>query len=427
MIVNLTSISEFKQKALLWAAQFTICCVLDSNNYPDKYSKFDFLLAADALSEIELDKGSKNIFEQLSDYRNSKKSKWILGGFSYDLKNQIEDLQSENKDELNFPELFFFEPKYVLILKGNELNISVENAEKVYSEIIATEIKVEPFVFNGSIESTFTKADYIKTFNKILAHIYRGDIYITNFCMEFFAENTAINPFTAFEQLSKISPSPFGNFFKWKDKYIISASPERFLAKRGKQLISQPIKGTAKRNKNVDFDNSIIDHLKNDSKEQQENVMIVDLVRNDLSKSAKATTVKVEELFGVYSFTQVHQMISTVVCDAKPELDDIEIIRNTFPMGSMTGAPKLKAMEIIEIYEKTKRSFYSGTLGYFSPDGDFDFNVIIRTMLYNASKKYLSFEVGSAITAFANAEKEYEECLLKAEGILRVLNGGNSD
>ena len=423
MIFTVSNIFKFKQQALRWAAQFNICCVMDSNNYPDQYSKFDFLLGADALSEIELSDNSENAFEKLTTYRKTKENNWLLGGFSYDLKNQIENLESNNKDGLDFPELFFFEPKHVLILKGNELSILSDDAKKIYEEILATKITVDPFMFKGQIKSTFSEAEYIETFQQILAHIQRGDIYITNFCMEFFAEDVQINPMLAFEKLNRISPAPFSNFFRWKDKYIISASPERFLAKRGNKLISQPIKGTAKRNPTAQLDNDLKNNLKTDAKEQQENVMIVDLVRNDLSKSALATTVRVEELFGVYTFAQVHQMISTVVSEANPALDDVQILKNTFPMGSMTGAPKLKAMEIIETYEKTKRSLYSGAIGYFSPDGDFDFNVIIRSTLYNASKQYISFEVGSAITADAIAEKEYQECLLKAEGILKVLNG----
>ncbi|TAF44505.1 MAG: anthranilate synthase component I family protein [Sphingobacteriales bacterium] len=421
MTIFLSNTSTFKTKALQWASHFKVCCVFDSHNYEDKYSKFDFLLGADSLSELEIYTSNVQAFEQLKTYKQHKN--WILGGLAYDLKNGVENLQSHHKDELNFPDLFFFEPKHLLILKGKILSISSPNAKEIYHQIIGVKPNKKLFEFTGQLKSTFTQAQYIATFNKILTHINRGDIYITNFCIEFFADNVAINPVLAFKKLSEISPAPFANFFKWDDKFIISASPERFLAKRGNKIIAQPIKGTAKRNTDLGTDKQLKTNLQHDYKEQQENVMIVDLLRNDLTKSAKASTVTVEELFGVYTFAQVHQMISTVVCQAKPELDAVEIIKNTFPMGSMTGAPKLKAMQIIELYESTKRGVYSGAIGYFSPDGDFDFNVIIRTMLYNASKKYLSFEVGSAITTNANAEKEYEECLLKAEGILRVLDG----
>ncbi len=419
MIVNLTNLAQFKHQALVWANQFKVCCIFDSNNYVDKYAEFDFLVAADASSELKVNNQNLNAFEQLKSYKKNKK--WLCGGFGYDLKNETENLQSQNKDEINFTDLFFFEPKHLLVIKGNILTITSNITEEIYQQIINIKPTEILFEFNGKLKSTFSKAQYVASFNKILAHINRGDIYITNFCIEFFAKNVILDTVLAFEALNQISPAPFANYFKWDDKYIISASPERFLAKRGNKIISQPIKGTAKRNEDLATDNQIKKQLQNDAKEQQENVMIVDLVRNDLTKSAKASTVKVEELFGIYSFANVHQMISTVVCETNPKLDEVDIIKNCFPMGSMTGAPKLKAMQIIEQYEQTKRGIYSGAIGYFAPNGDFDFNVIIRSMLYNASKKYLSFEVGSAITANANAETEYDECLLKADGIFRVL------
>lgn len=186
-------------------------------------------------------------------------------------------------------------------------------------------------------------------------------------------------------------------------------------------MISQPIKGTARRSKEALADEQIKQALSENIKEQAENVMIVDLVRNDLTKSALKGSVKVEELFGIYSFPQVHQMISTISCELAPELNFITAIRNTFPMGSMTGAPKLRAMELIEKYELSKRGAYSGSLGYLSPNGEFDFNVIIRSILYQESNKHLSFQVGGAITYAANANDEYEECMLKASAIIQTL------
>ncbi|MDB5009508.1 MAG: pabB, partial [Mucilaginibacter sp.] len=238
---------------------------------------------------------------------------------------------------------------------------------------------------------------------------------------EFFANDASIDPVSAFVQLNQISPNPFASFFKWKDNYILCASPERFLAKRGNKLISQPIKGTAKRGKNEAEDKAIKHELRNNTKELQENVMIVDLVRNDLTRSAKQGTVKTEDLFNIHSFKQLHQMISTVVCELRDDVSPVQAIKNTFPMGSMTGAPKISAMELMEQYEQSRRGVYSGAIGYFSPDNDFDFNVVIRSLLYNAAEKYISFHTGSAITYHADPEKEYEECLLKAKAIMEVL------
>ncbi len=214
---------------------------------------------------------------------------------------------------------------------------------------------------------------------------------------------------------------PFSAFSKVQERFLMCASPERYLAKRGTKIISQPIKGTARRGKSTDEDQKIISTLYNDEKERSENVMIVDLVRNDLSRTAAKGSVKVEELFGIKTFLQLHQMTSTIVSELDPKFDISDVLKTTFPMGSMTGAPKIRAMQIIEEFEKTKRGWYSGTIGYISPEGDFDLNVIIRSILYNLSEKYLSFMVGSAITIGAEAEKEYDECLLKSVAMKKVL------
>ena len=272
-----------------------------------------------------------------------------------------------------------------------------------------------------ALQSRFSKQQYLNAVNEIKAHIVRGDIYVTNFCQEFFAENAAIDPIDIFFKLNKLSPNPFASFFKWKDHYVLGASPERFLAKRGDELISQPIKGTAKRGLTDAEDEAIKRELRNNTKEQQENVMVVDLVRNDLTRSAKQGTVKTEKLFDIHSFRQVHQMVSTVTCKLREGISPVDAIKNTFPMGSMTGAPKVSAMLLMEQYERSKRGLYSGAIGYFDANNDFDFNVVIRSLLYNASGKYLSFHAGSAITYHAHPENEYEECLLKARAIMEVL------
>jgi len=194
------------------------------------------------------------------------------------------------------------------------------------------------------------------------------------------------------------------------------------MKKTGNTIISQPIKGTIKRSVNTQEDEKLKEKLFNDPKERAENVMIVDLVRNDLSRTAKKQSVKVEELYGIYSFKHVHQMISTIKSEIEPETDIVEVIKNAFPMGSMTGAPKVRAMQLIEKFERTKRGLYSGAFGYFSPENDFDFNVVIRSLLYNETKKYVSFTVGGAITSLANAKDEYNECLVKATALINVLN-----
>ena len=246
-----------------------------------------------------------------------------------------------------------------------------------------------------------------------------------NFCQEFFIEEAEVNPYALFEKFNAIGKAPFAAFYKFKNKYLICESPERFVTKQGQKLISQPIKGTIKRGSTFEEDEQLKIELFNSPKDRSENVMIVDLVRNDFGKSCKTGSVQVEELFGIHSFEQVHQMISTVVGELDEEIHIIDAIKNAYPMGSMTGAPKIRAMQLIEQYEKTKRGLYSGTVGYITPEGDFDFNVVIRSMIYNADKKYLSYQTGGAIVFDSSPEGEYEECLLKAKGFLEVI--GNSD
>jgi para-aminobenzoate synthetase component 1 len=359
-------------------------------------------------------------FDQLDKFRTPHPG-WLLGFLTYDLKNEIENLSSSNVDWLGFPDLYFFAPEHLLLIRNNEVEIISADAEQILTGINSQRLSAHS---NSDIhlQSRFSRSEYISTVNKIKDHINRGDIYVTNFCQEFFAENAEIDPLDIFLKLNNISPNPFSAFFKLNDKYVVAASPERFMAKRGNKLISQPIKGTSKRYDNLDEDELSKNELRTHPKELQENVMIVDLVRNDLTRSAIPGTVKTEELFGIYSFNQVHQMISTVVCEKNNAISEARAIKNTFPMGSMTGAPKISSMQLMEQYERTKRGVYSGAIGYFAPDGDFDFNVVIRTLLYNQTEKYLSFQVGSAITFHAEPEKEYEECLLKAEAILQALN-----
>lgn len=415
--MNTTELNIFKQKAMQWAASFEICCCLDSNQYQDPYSNYDWLIAVNAVQELKTSAGQA--FEQLQDFYQ-KQQTWMFGLLSYELKNEIERLNSRHSDQLDFPDLFFFVPQYLIAIKGNKIEV-LKGDTSIITKINSLELKAKAKPLSLKIESRINKASYLATVQQLQAHIKRGDIYEVNFCQEFFAEHANIDPLAVYNELNSISPTPFSGFFKIYQQYILSATPERFLCKRAMRLISQPIKGTAKRSTDPETDEKIKVALKESIKEQAENVMIVDLVRNDLTKSAVAGSVRVDELFGIYSFPQVHQMISTISCSLKPDLHFIAAIKNTFPMGSMTGAPKIRAMELIDRYESSKRGAFSGSMGCISPQGDFDFNVIIRSILYRADKQYLSFQVGGAITYAADAEAEYEECLLKAAAIRKVL------
>jgi len=297
-----------------------------------------------------------------------------------------------------------------------------KDPETIFAEIINCTPVTDTKSSAVSIQPRITKEAYIQTIGQLLKHIQRGDCYEINFCQEFYASPATIDPLNLYKRLTAISPNPFSSFYKLDDRYLLCASPERFLQRKGNQLLSQPIKGTFKRDTDDPAtDEELKKQLQQSKKDQSENVMIVDLVRNDLSRVCKEGTVNVEELFGIYSFPQVHQMISTISGELKDGVDFTDIIHATFPMGSMTGAPKRKVMELIEQYEKTKRGIYSGAVGYISPGNDFDFNVVIRSILYNSTSKYLSYLVGGGITSQSDPEKEYEECLVKAEAIRNVL------
>ena len=421
--ILLTNTKDFKTQLVSWAQQYEEIVWLDSNQRLHSHATYDAVLAVDAFTGIQTD--ALNGFEKLKDYQEVTKD-WIFGYLSYDLKNDIEPLSSENFDGLNFPDLYFFQPKKLFLFKDKSVTIKYLNCicDEVESDLVTissfsktAESKVSN---NIKIESRVSKASYIEKVTAMLSHIKRGDIYEANFCQEFYAI-AQLNPLETYFSLNSISQTPFATFLKNGNQFLLSSSPERFIKKEGSIITSQPIKGTTRRSDNSNEDEDLKFALKNDQKERSENIMIVDLVRNDLSKIAKKGTVKVTELCEIHSFKQVHHMISTVEAIVLPTVSAVGVIAAAFPMGSMTGAPKISAMTIIEELEETKRGVYSGAVGYFSPQGDFDFNVVIRSILYNASNSYVSFSVGSAITSKSTPEKEYEECLVKAKAMRSVL------
>ena len=407
---------------LNWANRFNICCFLDNHQYHSTHQSVECLVAAGA---VEIFSPEKNILPQLKEFC-AQHIDWLFGHFGYDLKNELAPLQSSHPDHIGFPDVFFFQPKIVLQLKDDQLIVSSLTKEP---KIIFEEIQNSKWVMDhGSwainIEPRISQQEYIDAIKKLLQHIQRGDCYEINFCQEFFAENVSVDPVQLYIQLTAISPNPFACYYKLNDKYLLCASPERYLQKKGNRILSQPIKGTFKRNlENAALDEALKQELQLSEKDRSENVMVVDLVRNDLSRVCKEGTVQVEELFGIYTFPQVHQMISTITGELKEDVDISDIITASFPMGSMTGAPKRRVMELIDQYEKTKRGIYSGAVGYISPEKDFDFNVVIRSILYNETNRYLSYLVGGGITFYSDPEKEYAECLLKAEAIKKVLQG----
>lgn len=422
-ILTIENTERYKKQLLGWAQQFREIVFLDSNDYQQQYTSHDAVLAVDAFTSIKTD--YNNAFEELKIYQQTTKD-WLFGYLSYDLKNDTEELISENFDGLNFPDLFFFQPKKLFLLKRDRLEVQYLNMcdDEIEEDLSAIQDYQQPTTDYGqpiAIEQRISKESYLEKAGQMLAHIHRGDIYEANFCMEFFAEDAVIDAFETYNKLNSISEPPFAVFFRNYKQYLLSASPERYIRKEGDKIISQPIKGTARRSSDEAEDKTIQRELYANEKERSENIMIVDLVRNDLSRTAAKGSVIVEELCGTYAFKQVHHLISTVVSKVGEGYSPVDVIKTTFPMGSMTGAPKISAMQIIEKLEETKRGLYSGAVGYFTPEGDFDFNVVIRSILYNVENKYVSFSVGSAITSKAIPEMEYEECLLKARAMRTVL------
>lgn len=416
---HLQDSESFTQKALQWASQFESACYLDSNGYRDNYGNINVFIAVGASDSLVANEGES--FARIQRFVDQHPNTWIPGFFSYDLKNEIEELESQHPNHTGFPDAYFFIPTATLLIGKYNVEIKSEQPDEVIKAIEATQLEDQPLGFSGRLRYRMSRAAYVDAFQNLQAHIRQGDIYEVNLCQEFYAEKARINPLEAYKRLNAISPTPFSCFFRYKHHYILSASPERFLSKNGTTLLSQPIKGTAPRGKEAVEDQQNKDALARNPKEVSENIMIVDLVRNDLTKSAKPGTVKASKLLDVQSFRQVHQLISTVTCQVDETLAATEVIKNTFPPGSMTGAPKISAMKLIDRYEKSRRGIYAGGLGYFGPQGNFDFSVVIRTLLYNAETGYLSFHTGGAITAEANAETEYDECLLKGKAIFEML------
>ncbi len=411
--------SDFRRKLLSWLWDQEYAALYESNRISFPFGAFPTM--AGAGKRLLLSDSPPDSLDALRKAHEQHQD-MFMGYLGYDLKNQLEDLQSRHPDPAGFPDTCFFIPEHILIFENDRLSIySDSDPDRVMMQImkatVATAGKPEP----GKLVQEISRDSYIKNVNKLREHIIEGDIYEINYCLHYSLENNHQHPAVLYERLTASSPMPFSCFMRLGDLYLVCASPERFLRKEGQKLISQPIKGTARRSQDPLEDQQIRRKLRYNEKEQAENMMIVDLVRNDLARSSGTGTVQVEEMYGIYSFAYLHQMISTVTSSLKPDTPFSDAIRHAFPMGSMTGAPKVKVMELTEQYEDKRRGIYSGAAGFIDPQGDFDFNVVIRSLFGNLSNNALRFSVGSAITYDAVAELEYEECLLKASAILKIL------
>ena len=409
-----------KTKVLNWLRQFNTFCFLDSCAFPG--GEFDLLAGAGVRSGITLSGAEA---PAALDAFIAEKKRWLLGHWNYELQTGSGLNRSGRTDAVGFPDGFFFEPEWVLYIKEDRLYIEGADPELLYNNLLREPPAApEPLQLQQPVQCRVTKEAYLETIRQLQAHIHRGDCYEINYCVEFFSVDARMDPFDVYQQLITRSPNPLSGLYRLQDQWLICASPERFLKKKKNRLVSQPIKGTLSRS-GTDAESLCAEQqlLANSNKDRAENVMVVDLVRNDLSRICREGSVQVDELFGIYSFAQVHQMISTVSGIVDEWVSITDILKATFPMGSMTGAPKVRVMQLIDHYEKTARGIFSGALGYIKPDGDFDFNVVIRSLMYNMHTRYLSYKVGSGITIYSNPEQEWEECLLKARAIESVLEG----
>jgi para-aminobenzoate synthetase component I len=406
-----------KMKMLNWANQFNIFCLLDNNGYDFESPAFEYILAVGAKQQYNFT--GENDLENLQSFYD-KNPTWLFGHFGY---NAIGNAYSERKDT-NFSDGFFFEPTIILQFSTNEIQLIKGNIslEEIKLQIENTPRGIFKEQTNAlQLHAQITKETYLEKIKQLQQHIKRGDCYEINFCQQFVANNVSLNPLETYKKLIKSSPAPFGSLYKLNENYCLCASPERFLKKIGRKLISQPIKGTSRRDTDLLKDEKNKNYLLQSQKEKSENVMVVDLVRNDMSMVCKKGSVKVKELFGIYSFPQVHQMISTIEGEVDANIGFTKLIEACYPMGSMTGAPKQRVMELIEQYEEMPRGLFSGSIGYITPSGNFDFNVVIRSVFYNEVKSQVTLFAGSGITFYSNAEEEYDECMAKLEGMVAVL------
>ncbi len=388
---------------------------------PMGYLTFDWLLGVSEAEPLPLESPYLDTLDRFV----REQPDYYLGFLGYDLKNELERLATRHIDPLAFESARFFRPQLLIVCSQGEIRILRNETTFAWSKanIDALEVMPEAGFSPIAMQCRTSRANYLSQVENIRQAIAEGTVYELNYCMEWYAEDVKTDPIALYKRLNLLSPTPFSAYFQSDGQHLICGSPERFFARYQQTLFSQPIKGTRRRSKDVVEDAALKAALAADEKERAENVMIVDLVRNDLNRSCFPGTVKVPELMQVYSFPTVHQMISTVTGTLRPEVSTVQALKNAFPMGSMTGAPKIKAMELIDRLEDSRRSLYSGSVGYISPEGNCDFNVIIRSIVYNRNNNYLSFQAGGAITYDSVPEQEWEECQLKAATMLSALSG----
>jgi para-aminobenzoate synthetase component 1 len=412
--LSIAQLTLLKEALPFWCERYAYACILSSNGISSacNYDTYDLIAGiADANTITYIDSKAMDVNPE-----------WKLGYITYEYNHTQHGIPQLKESTTGFTGCFFFVPRILLIIKKGSNEIEIVGADETILDVIIHSKSNITIRREISLTARVAKEEYISNVEKIKEQITDGDFYELNYCMEFYVEDTFMNAPQVFLNLDAISPTPFASYIKHQNKYLLCASPERFLKREGDKIIAQPIKGTTHRGADIKEDDALKIKLEQSEKEQAENIMIVDLMRNDLARCAERASVRAEELLTIYSFATVHQLISTVTATLKSDISFHDILNNTFPMGSMTGAPKREVIHAIDKYEHTARGIFSGSVGYISPEKDFDFNVVIRSIIYNAERNYISCHVGSAITYDADAASEYEECLLKAKTMFKALD-----
>jgi para-aminobenzoate synthetase component 1 len=403
---------------LTWTQQFQVFMFFKSYPYAHGWQQAPWMLAAGQyqswkpMPELALN--------QLAAFHKQHHD-WMVGHIGYHMVPHIWPGLSRKPCLCSFPEIYFFIPEIFILLHSDQVQIGIygpeAQARQIFEEICKVKIASHRFGHPLLIFPILQREQYIETVSHILQHIQRGDCYELNFCQLFTSKPLNLSPVKTFMQLP---PTPFSLCYRWEDAYLLCASPERYLLKRGQHIIMQPMKGTISRGCDENEDAQLRLSLQQSPKERAENIIVVDLVRNDLSRTAVPGSVNVIECLKIYSYPTVHQMVSTISCEMDRAYHIGDLLATTFPMGSMTGAPKKKVLELIDRFESWPRGLYSGAAGYITPEGDMEMNVIIRSLLYTTAAQQVYYHAGSGITCYCNPEAEWEECLTKTKQLAHI-------
>ncbi|OPJ57044.1 aminodeoxychorismate synthase component I [Alkalithermobacter paradoxus] len=420
--------------------------ILDSAIDKERLGRYSFI-SANPFEIIKLKNCENNplevLREKLSKYKVENKTNipfigGAVGYLSYDLCHYIEEIPKTAIDDVNIPQIYFGLYNWVIAIDHieNETYIVTPNIDEKLEFNIIEDVSqrildsqnngIDKVCYEESsheeidLKSNFTKEEYVNSIKKIQDYIESGDVYQVNLTQRFSGEIN-ISSYDLYRDLRRVSPAPFGSFLKFDDVHILSNSPERFIKCVDNIVETRPIKGTRPRGKTQEEDIMYRNELINSEKDKAELLMIVDLERNDLGKVCKVGSVKVPELFKLEEYTNVHHLVATVIGNLKDDCDAVDVIKATFPGGSITGAPKIRAMEIIDELEPTKRNVYTGSIGYIGFDGNLDLNIAIRTIVKKDKNVY--FQVGGGITWDSDPNEEYEETLHKAKSMMRALKG----